>query len=90
MVLLMINFISIALIWAIIVKYKRKESRYINLNHIYKGRIKNLENMLSNRNVVVESLDKENNVLQNQIRLLKEQNTELRSGIYTGFPNSNI
>ena len=38
----------------------------------------------------INELDGQNKVLQNQIEMLKLQNTELRSGIYTKYPQPNI
>jgi len=38
----------------------------------------------------ITTLDEQNKVLQNQIEMLKLQNTELRSGTHTGYPQPNI
>ena len=38
----------------------------------------------------INDLDGQNKVLQNQIEMIKLQNTELRSGIHTGYPQPNI
>ena len=47
---------------------------------------------LDNKNMAdtIALLDEQNKVLQNQIDTLKLQNTELRSGIHTGYPASTI
>jgi len=38
----------------------------------------------------VSSLDAQNKILQNQVEMLKLQNSELRSGIHTGFMSPSI
>lgn len=38
----------------------------------------------------ISLLDEQNKVLQDQVDMLKLQNTELRSGIHTGYPSPNI
>lgn len=65
--------------------------------HRYEDKIKDLNSQIEthiasyyNSVAIIQTLDKDNETLKAQIEQIKVINTELKSGLHTGYPASHI
>lgn len=65
--------------------------------HRYEDKIKDLNSQIDthiasyyNSVAIIQTLDKDNETLKAQIEQIKVINTELKSGLHTGYPASHI
>jgi len=82
--LVVMGIYTIGLIYTIH-HYEEAVKQYKDSIHDYKRAL-----MYARNSTQVSSLDKQNKILQNQLEMLKLQNSELRAGIHTGFMSPSI